>query len=185
MAEQIAKQVITWPVRKLALSVCELQPCPQNQSITNHHRCNDCYLIQPPFAVSTTTVYVTGTSDCCILDVFYSSNRRNNSLVRNAFSRPLHNSRPKTPITTIINGTTQTTAKTTGHHAAMTTATSPRPAVLSCHASSSTRRKKHMSDPTSTRDAYIVTQAAMNSCNGLGHAKSPVPGGIAHVRLPI
>jgi len=28
MAEQIAKHVITWPVRKLVLSVCELQPCP-------------------------------------------------------------------------------------------------------------------------------------------------------------
>ena len=47
VAEQIVKHVITWPERKLAQSVCELQPCPQNQSITNHHRCNDCYLIQP------------------------------------------------------------------------------------------------------------------------------------------
>jgi hypothetical protein len=47
VAEHIAEHVITWPVRKLAQSVCELQPCPQDQSITNHHRCNDCYLIQP------------------------------------------------------------------------------------------------------------------------------------------
>jgi len=47
VAEQIADHMITWPVRKLAQSVCELQPCPHNQLITNHHRCNDCYLIQP------------------------------------------------------------------------------------------------------------------------------------------
>jgi hypothetical protein len=31
VAEQIADHVITWPVRKLAQSVCELQPCPHNQ----------------------------------------------------------------------------------------------------------------------------------------------------------
>jgi hypothetical protein len=31
VAEQIAEHVITWPVRKLAQSVCELQPCPDNQ----------------------------------------------------------------------------------------------------------------------------------------------------------
>jgi hypothetical protein len=47
VAEHIAEHVITWPVRKLAQSVCELQPCSQDQSITNHHRCNGCYLIQP------------------------------------------------------------------------------------------------------------------------------------------
>ena len=34
VAEQVAKHVITWPVHKLAQSVCELQPCPQNQSRT-------------------------------------------------------------------------------------------------------------------------------------------------------
>jgi hypothetical protein len=35
VAEQIADHVIIWPVRKLAQSVCEMQPCPQHQSITN------------------------------------------------------------------------------------------------------------------------------------------------------
>ena len=59
VAEQIAKHVITWPVRKLALSVCELQPCPQNQSITNNHRCNDCYLIQPYLCRINSTFLIT------------------------------------------------------------------------------------------------------------------------------
>jgi hypothetical protein len=62
VAEHIAEHVIIWPVRKLAQSACELQPCPQDQSITNHHRCNDCYLIQPSLCRINTAPLITPSS---------------------------------------------------------------------------------------------------------------------------